>query len=191
MAPANKGTYLLIAALWETYCEDVLAETAALLIAGISDPKQLPVAIQRAVAKDIKEDKHELSPWDLADDGWRSIVQRRAARLFREVAFNSPKSTNVDDLFRRTLGIGSISKEWSTDRAENPASQLDFHLHRRGELAHRAASVAITKQQVSDFYQLTTALTRSTDLTLGRFLQTATGHDPYAARETPETPPEL
>lgn len=182
IGPANKGSYLLIAALWETYCEDVLLETADELIAASHDPNSLPMAVRRAVAKDLKEDQHDLSPWVLAGDGWRAVVQTRARRLCREVVFHSPKAGNVDELFRRTLGIQNITTSWCSERADDPRLALDAHLAQRGELAHRAAATTITKRQVSDFYQLTKDLTESMDRRLGAFLLEAVGNDPFAAR---------
>lgn len=186
LGPANKGTYLLVAALWESYCEDVLAETLDELIGATADPHSLPVAIRRAVAKDVRADPHELSPWVLAGTGWREVVKNRARRLCRETVFNSPKAGNVDELFRRTLGIQSITTSWTSVRATDPRSALDEHLVRRGELAHRAARTTIAKRQVSDFYQLTSGLAESMDSTLGNFLLDAVGSDPFAARDAEE-----
>lgn len=180
LGPANKGTYLLIAALWETYCEDVLLETAEELIRATEDPQFLPLAIRRAVARDLKDAPHDLSPWLLAGAGWRVVVEARAKRLCRETVFNSPKAGNVDELFRRTLGIQNITDIWSSVRAADPRSALDEHLARRGELAHRAANTTIAKRQVSDFYQLTKDLAECMDRRLGAFLLDAVGTDPFA-----------
>jgi hypothetical protein len=180
LGPADKGTYLLIAALWETYCEDVLLEAMAELVAGIRDADSLPIAIRRAIARELKDDKHDLSPWQLAGTGWRTVAEERARRLCRELVFNSPKAGNVDELFRRTLGIADVSQCWTAERVPDPRSALDEHLTRRGELAHRAASTTITKRQVSDFYQLVMALTQSMDAHLGAFLFTVTGRNPFA-----------
>jgi hypothetical protein len=179
LGPANKGTYLLIAALWETYCEDVLLETMTELITSIDDAESLPIAIRRAIARDVKEDKHDLSPWQLAGVRWRAVADQRARRLCREWVFNSPKADNVDELFRRTLGIPDVSQCWTTERVPAPRSALDEHLTRRGELAHRSASTTVTKRQVSDFYQLVMDLTQSMDVHLGAFLFTVTGQNPF------------
>lgn len=179
LGPANKGTYLLIASLWETYCEDVLLETTAEMVAGIKHPDSLPVTVRRAIARDLKEDRHELSPWVLAGDGWRSVADARARQLCRQLIFNSPKAGNVDELFRRTLGIERVSDDWFTERVPEPRVALDDHIARRGELAHRAAATTISKRQVSDFYQLVMDLTLAMDKRLGRFLLEATGQNPY------------
>jgi hypothetical protein len=175
---------LLIAALWETYCEDVLLETANELIGATDDPHSLPVAIRRAVAKDLKDAPHDLSPWLLAGAGWREVVEARAKRLCRETVFHSPKAGNVDELFRRTLGIQNITTSWKSSRATDPRSALDEHVVRRGELAHRAANTTIAKRQVSDFYQLAKDSTESMDRRLGAFLLDAVGADPFAVPDT-------
>lgn len=185
LGPANKGTYLLIAALWETYCEDVVLETMDELLVGTSDPKTLPVAIRRAIAKDLKGDKHELSPWQLAGEGWRQLARDRARRLCTDAVFNSPKTGNVDELFKKTLGITELSKCWTTDRVADARTALDDHLTQRGNIAHRAATTSVTKRQVSDFYQLVMDLTKSMDTYLGVFVLDATGADPFAVATGP------
>ena len=182
LGPANKGTYLLVAALWETYCEDVLVETMTNLLAAARDPSVLPVAVRRAIARELRVDKNELSPWRLAGDGWKSFVDQRTRGLCVERAFNSPKAAKVDELFSRGLGIPDISAGWSSDRVTDPRLALDEHLARRGELAHSAASTSITKKQVSSFYQLTRDITESMDCVLGSFLMETIQHDPYASR---------
>jgi len=181
LGPANKGTYLLIAALWETYCEDVVLETMDELLAGTSSADALPVAIRRAIAKDLKEDKHELGPWQLAGEGWRELARERARRLCTDMVFNSPKTANVDELFRKTLGIEGLSQCWVTDRVPSARLALDEHLTQRGEIAHRAATTSVSKRQVSDFYQLVMDLAKSMDTHLGAFVFVATGIDPFTA----------
>ena len=100
------------------------------------------------------------------------------------MVFHSPKAGNVDDLFRRTLGVENISQGWTTERAGDPRAALDEHLSQRGELAHRAAATTVSKRQVSDFYQLVMDLTRAMDQQLGEFLLDTTGNDPFAARDS-------
>ena len=51
MSALEQSEQFFRAALWETYCEDVLVETADELIGATEDPHLLPVAIRRAVAK--------------------------------------------------------------------------------------------------------------------------------------------
>ena len=54
LGPANKCTHLLVAALWETYCEDVVLEATIEMVTGVEDPDALPAATRRAMARDLK-----------------------------------------------------------------------------------------------------------------------------------------
>lgn len=141
----------------------------------------MPIAIRRAIAKDLKENLHELSLWQLAGEGWRQLARERARRLCSDAVFNSPKAGNVDELFRRTLGISGLSQCWVTDRVPDPRAALDEHLTQRGEIAHRAATTSVSRRQVSDFYQLVMDLAKSMDTHLGAFVFVVTGTDPFTA----------
>ena len=54
LGPANKCTHLLVAALWETYCEDVVLEATIEMVTGVEDPDALPAATRSAMARDLK-----------------------------------------------------------------------------------------------------------------------------------------
>lgn len=177
---ANQGVYLLVAALWETYCEDLLFESVGHLVHGARGPEQLPLRLRRNIAAELREDRHDLAAWRLAGDGWRSEALEGARRLRETLVFHSPKASQVDSLFDRHLGMHRLSEAWPSHRDEPAAKALDAHLFRRGALAHRAGEVSVTKAEVSDFYQLTSSLTAPTDLAVGQHLASHTGKDPYA-----------
>lgn len=183
---ANQGVYLLVAALWETYCEDLLFESLDHLVDGATCPDSLPSRLRRRIAAELREDQHELAAWRLAGEGWRDEARARAERLRHDLAFHSPKAAALDALFDKHLGMPSVSAAWVDHRGEPARQRLDEHLVCRGALAHRAAGTAITKAEVSDFYELASALTVAMDTAVGEHLANHVGSNPYAERAAAE-----
>jgi hypothetical protein len=58
------------------------------------------------VAKELKEELHELAVWRLADTGWRTELASRLTALKekRDRQLNTPKTQQIDDLFKQRLG---------------------------------------------------------------------------------------
>jgi hypothetical protein len=79
----NKSAIVLICAFWEAYIEDVVAEGLAAIVTNAPDPGSLPEKLRKIVAKSIKTDVNELSPWALAGDGWKAVSLRSTARRNR------------------------------------------------------------------------------------------------------------
>jgi hypothetical protein len=70
----NKAGIVLITSFWEAYCEDLAAEALEHLVDHSETAAKLPIELQKAVAKSLKTDAHELAVWKLADDGWRDVL---------------------------------------------------------------------------------------------------------------------
>src|SRR3989442_15470552 len=66
----NKSAVVLICAFWESYLEDVIEEALDRIVSKTTDIVKLPLDLRKVVAKAIKQDAHDLSPWNLAGDGW-------------------------------------------------------------------------------------------------------------------------
>src|SRR5450759_106828 len=73
----NKSAIVLLCAIWEAYCEDVADEALRHLLAHLRDHNDLPEGRRRRIAKEQKEDKHELSPWKVAGTGWKAHLRTR------------------------------------------------------------------------------------------------------------------
>ena len=180
----SRGVYVLISALWESYCEDLALEAAEVLVSSSVTPDDLPAALARRIAIELRSDKHELSPWKLAGDGWRELALSRVAHIARDTIFNSPKPAQVDQLFDRAIGLSDISAQWPESGEESEPDvrvALQNHIERRGEIAHGfRPRPTITKRRVSQFFQLTRQLVYSTDGLVGSFLEDKTGVHPWA-----------
>jgi hypothetical protein len=176
---ANKGVFLLVAALWETYCEDLLFESVSNLVQLAGHPSTLPPRLQRQIALDVKRDQHELSPWLLAGDGWRRLAVMGVNGLRDGLTFNTPKAHNIDGLFERHLGLASVTSTWGPYGDADPRDVLDDYMTRRGELAHRAVDMVVQKSDVSKFFQLASWLTTRMDEVIGEHLMAHVGVNPY------------
>jgi hypothetical protein len=174
----SKGVHVLIAATWEAYCEDLALESARLLVENVADWEQLPRPLARRIAKELREDKHELSPWKLAGEGWRTHVLEN---LSSAPLFNVPKAEKIDDLFLRAIGITSISESWvDPDDGVDLRARLRHHVELRGAIAHGTPpETEVTPAVVSEFYQTVMLLAQQTDEAVRAFLESSIGFTPW------------
>lgn len=137
----NKSSVIFLAAAWEAFVEDVATQAIDHLIAKAKDHLSIPLSVRKATAKQIKEHKHELSPWDLAGEGWKAnVLKYRDTVIKEEISkFNTPKPYNVDKLFSRVLGIDNLSDNWNWQGMSKKSSKekLRKFIEMRGAIAHR------------------------------------------------------
>jgi len=103
----NKSAIVLITAYWEAYCEDIAAEGLEHIVKHSKSAEALPKELKKEIAKVINSNKNELELWKIADDGWRTYLKDRLSELqtHRNRRLNTPKSDNIDELFRSAVGI--------------------------------------------------------------------------------------
>ncbi len=77
----NKSAIVLITAFWEGYCEDLAAEALKHIVDYAQDSSSLPGELKKRVAKELKADPNEIATWRLADQGWRSVLNKRLVDL--------------------------------------------------------------------------------------------------------------
>lgn len=189
-----KGVYVLIAALWEAYCEDLALESARLIVENASTWDQLPPALKKRIAKDLREDKHDLSPWKLAGEGWRTHCLDRLPGVVNAALFNTPKPAQIDELFLHAIGLQSLTTTWTEDAdGADPRDRLKKFIEVRGSIAHGGAPpVSVTPKMISDFYQTVMRLVEDTDETVRVFITDTIGIAPWEAPpgDTVEVQPE-
>jgi len=163
----NKAAIVLITAFWEAYCEDIAAEGLEHVVVHANDFEQLPKKLRQDLARELKEDKNELAVWDLAGDGWRDALTARleAYTKSRNRLFNTPKPSQIDELFEKALGIPRMSDAWKVRRprhspeelmtADEARTQLTEFVELRGAIAHRGyADADVQHIQVRDYFEL-------------------------------------
>lgn len=157
----NKSAVVLITAIWEAYCEDITAEALK-------------------IAKDLKAKSHELAVWDLAGDGWKSVVSKRLGDLTAERNrwLNSPKSAAIDTLLLDGIGLSNASHAWHWKgmSVEQAKKKLDHYIELRGAIAHRGASASSCKKaHVEDFFEHVKVLVAKTGGKVNTFVKQASG----------------
>jgi hypothetical protein len=164
----NKSAIVLITAYWEAYCEDIAAEALQHIIDHAASADKLPSDLKKLIARDLKNDKHELAIWRLSDDGWRAIIKGRLAKLQegRNRRLNTPRSDQIDELFRMAVGIPAISDAWQWPKKMTVArakAKLDGFVTLRGAIAHRGSSAtSVKKSQVTDYFEFIKRLAAKT-----------------------------
>lgn len=176
----NKSAIVLLAALWEAYCEDLASEAIGHLVAHVSHIDRLPNPLKQKVAKELKTDLNELAVWQLAEDGWRSYLTDRldTLREERNRRLNTPKTNQINELFGAALGLTQVSRSWFWPgmSPRQAATKLDEYIELRGSIAHRgSATRAIRKFDVTDFFDHVTRLVGKTGGRVNRLVKESTG----------------
>lgn len=164
----NKSAIVLITSYWEAYCEDIAAEGLEHIVSHGETADVLPDDLKRQIANELAQTKHELAAWSLSGDGWRSVLRSRLAdlRAERNRRLNTPRSSNIDDLFLKALGVKRISESWKWARKMTPTrgrNKLDKYVTLRGEIAHRGqAGISVKKADVVDYFNFISRLAART-----------------------------
>lgn len=191
----NRSAIVLLCAVWEAYCEDLADEALRHIVNSTSDPSKLPQALRKQVAKELRESPHELSPWQLASDSWKTHLLTRLSDFTRRRNFdwNNPRAANVQSLFERA-GIPNITDAWSWQRTSGrkASDRLDRLVALRGDIAHRGdppigsrprrglRGADVEKVTVLRAVYLVNTLVEKTDAKVARELKRMTGVDPWA-----------
>lgn len=166
----NKSAIVLMCAVWEAYCEDLAAEAVDHLVTNAKDASALPQELRKTIALELKshKHKHDLAVWDLADDGWKTILRSRLVDITerRNRSLNTPKSKNIDSLFEEALGLHDVSGSWHWQKvtASTARDKLDGYVAQRGDVAHRSkAASSIKKSHAKGFINHAERLVEATD----------------------------
>jgi hypothetical protein len=181
----NKSGAMFVAAAWEAFVE----EAAVLAINHILDKAKshndVPLPIRKATAKGLEQDKNELKVWDLAGDGWKTVVTTYRDQVIKEeiATFNTPKPHNVDALYKKLLGIESVCSTWHWQgmSSQGAKDKLKAFIETRGAIAHQGAlPFPITKQYVEDHRKFINRLAVRTSNTLRSEVKIRCGSAPWA-----------
>jgi hypothetical protein len=178
--PLNKATIVFVCAAWEAYCEDIVAEAIDAIVADCQDPKLLPKELRKHITAQVRQDKNETAPWELAVDGWKQVLKMNAAQFTVNLTgrWSTPKPTQVQELFLKCLGIPDITAAWSWQKCDNYTARkkLDYFVTLRGAIAHRLNDEnAVYKKQGVDFAAHVERLASIIDLTIRDYLFAVVG----------------
>jgi hypothetical protein len=164
----NKSAIVLITAFWEAYCEDIASEGLAHIVKHAKTADALPDELKKAIAKKLKKEPHELELWKIADDGWRGYLSSHLEdmKVERDRRLNTPKTEQINELFRAAVGIEKMSSNWywpNKMKADRAVAQLDEFVTLRGAIAHRGKhETAVTKKNVTDYFDFITQMVAKT-----------------------------
>jgi len=134
----TRSGVVALCAAWETYIEDVLCETVDWMTHYTEKPQDLPRPTKKFLAKHTRDAKNELTPLQLAGDGWKTLLNNLVNS--ETDGLNTPKPGKIDELFFRYTGIQNLSEQWSYGPDE-----IRSFVEERGDIAHKGAKAKYTK----------------------------------------------
>lgn len=126
----TRSGILMLCAAWELYMEEVLVEGVKYTIGKIDEPGSLPLPVQKELSRYVKESSHELKPLELAGEGWKTLYLNNTNEKIQSL--NSPKSGVLDPMYKKFLGVDTISDCWSLGSAH-----INQFVSIRGRIAHK------------------------------------------------------
>jgi hypothetical protein len=180
----NKSDIVLLVACWEAFIEDLAEHSYSVLLSGAKRHSAIPKKVLTLASKTLREHPDESAVWQLADSGWKAVLQQhKAATLERHIGkLNTPKPENVDTLFENLLGIKELSNSWHWNKCSNAIAKkrLETLVSLRGSIAHRvAAQRPVLKKDVVKSTHFICYLAAKSANTMRAHLQTTTGTEPW------------
>ena len=161
----TRSGVLMLCAAWELYLEELALSSGRILVDAATSPKDLPLAVQKELVRHVKSTKHELKPLDLAGDGWRTTYINHIGDSVAQL--NTPKSANIDSMYKRLLGIPDASQCWSVG-----AEEINSFVSARGDIAHRGRDTNyITINRLIEYKNAICRTVIETDNYLADYLQ--------------------
>lgn len=147
----------MLCASWELYAESLAVEGVKHLCTKCSSPDELPLVVQKELAKHVRESKHELKPLTLANSGWRDVLISHVTQVCS--LLNTPKAGPLSDLFHKFLGLPKLSDAWTA----GPKALNEF-VGVRGDIAHRGRDASyVPLSRLREYLALVDELAKETD----------------------------
>ena len=180
----NKSGVIFVAAAWEAFVEDIATQAIDHILTETADYSSIPLPIKKAAAKGLEEDKNELKVWDLAGDGWKTVVINYRDKVIADEisTFNTPKPHNVDILFKKLLAIEKISSNWNWPgmATTSASAKLKKFIETRGAIAHRGnLTQSVTKAFGSGHSDFIKRLSVKTSNVVRKQVHTQVGSFPW------------
>lgn len=177
----NKSAIVLTTSFWEAYCEDLAAEALGHLVKYAASASALPKELKKRIAKELKDDKNEIAIWDISDHGWKNVLSARltAMQEERNRRLNTPKTSQIDELFNSAIGILKVSSSWHWPKkmtVVRARAKLDKYVTLRGAIAHRGtAAASVKKHDVTDYFGFIKRLASKTGGAVSANVKSTTG----------------
>lgn len=129
----TRSGIVMLCAAWELYVEDLLIECSKYLAIQTEKPLNLPMPVQKHLAKKIRENKNELKPLELGGSGWRDVYVAYCQNEVR--AINTPKTTILIPIYQKFIGLNDVSSMWTIG-----GQYITDFVSVRGDIAHNGRS---------------------------------------------------
>ena len=121
--------------------EDLVSASLDHMIAAATDHKAFPkYVLEPAWPQRIPG----LAAWDLAGEGWKVGLRNNMKSVLAKTigALNTPRTAQIDELFRKVIGLEKMSSSWSWKGRSVAQSSvaLDALVTLRGSIAHRVSA---------------------------------------------------
>ncbi|MFG6136653.1 HEPN domain-containing protein [Halomonas sp. B23F22_10] len=137
----NKSAVVFICANWEAFIEDLARQTVLHISRSFDSPSSMPPKLQKILASYAKRQSHDLYVLKLSGDGWKRVFENHLDDMAKAYigAFNTPKPSNIDDLFKNLIGLSSITDcwQWKGMGKKRAKEKLRDFVSVRGAIAHR------------------------------------------------------
>lgn len=180
----NKGAILFSCAAFEAFVEDLARRAFDHITLNAPDHHALPKPLLQAIAKALKEDRHDLNVWTLAGDGWRKKLESYKNEIIRSHIgpFNTPKPHNIQELLSKLIALENISTSWEWNRVtvEAAKEKLKTFVELRGALAHgEQPAPVVRKLDVENYIKFLAPLSVRTSNTVRAHCHAITGSYPW------------
>lgn len=181
----NRSAIVFITSCWEAYVEDVAMEAFDWLLANAPAADSIPLKVRTLAVRDIlAAEKKDALVWNLADSKWRSVLEKHRDKTKKKWVnpLNTPKSSQVEDLFETVLGLRALCRgwRWRGMSAANAVKKLDNYVSLRGQIAHRLkGSRSVHKATSRDYLAHVSRLVDMTDHATRSHLVGTVGKSPW------------
>jgi hypothetical protein len=180
----NKSGIVLLVACWESFVEDTVETAFSILLRRAKKHDLFAIRVLTDAARPLKDSKDERAVWNLAGDGWKSVLKEHKSTLLEKYIgkLNTPRPSQVDVIYESLLGIKSVSSHWHWQHttADSTRNKLDDLIDLRGSIAHRVkASHKIGKNGVRDYVEFINRIAVITSNVVRSLVLEKTGKEPW------------
>lgn len=176
----NKSAIVLVVASWEAYVEDTASSALSFLIEHASSHDAIP----KNVLERVGQKYQGVNSWKLAGDGWKKCLQDNYKEVLSSTTgkLNTPKPSQVDELFAKTIGLTNLSKHWKWSGRPNEKciSALERLIELRGSIAHRVKHHdKVWKKDVREAVDLVSRIAARTSNVTRDYVSKTVGEQPW------------
>lgn len=176
----NKSAVVLVVACWEAFVEDLATAALTHLVHCGKDHTVFPQKVLDKIGS-----KHSgPAAWKLAGNGWKKVLKDNLVEMVAKTIgkLNTPRSSQVDELFAGSIGFDNISEywKWQGRTADKSRQDLDHLVNLRCSVAHRVRHAgSVRKKDVQRAVDLVSRLAARSTNVVAEYLLSRTGTRPW------------